>query len=110
MHLIEGGVNENYDSIPRSVYWAIVTLTTVGYGDISPITPLGQFVAAMVMILGYSVIAVPTGIVSAELVMGEEKHQDISTQSCQHCSKEGHASDATYCKYCGEFLHEPLEP
>jgi voltage-gated potassium channel len=105
MHLIEGGVNESYDSIPRSIYWAIVTLTTVGYGDISPITPLGQFIAALVMIMGYSVIAVPTGIVSAELVAGN-KTIDLNTQSCRYCSKEGHADDATFCKYCGEPLNE----
>jgi len=106
MHLIEGGVNESFDSIPRSIYWAIVTLTTVGYGDISPITPLGQMIAAMVMIMGYSVIAVPTGIVSAELIGGQQrKTTSITTQVCQHCSKEGHTIDAIFCKYCGEPLH-----
>lgn len=105
MHLVEGGVNESFDSIPRSVYWAIVTLTTVGYGDISPITPLGQMLAALVMIMGYSVIAVPTGIVSAELIGGEHKASKITTQVCPHCSKEGHSSDAVFCKYCGEPLH-----
>jgi voltage-gated potassium channel len=104
MHLIEGGVNESFDSIPRSIYWAIVTLTTVGYGDISPITPLGQMIAAMVMIMGYSVIAVPTGIVSAELIGMERKSINVTTLVCHYCSKEGHTSDAIYCKYCGESL------
>jgi voltage-gated potassium channel len=104
MYLIEGGTNESFDSIPRTVYWAIVTLTTVGYGDIAPITPLGQFLAAIVMIMGYAVIAVPTGIISAEII----KHRDskeITTQACHHCMKEGHDVNAKYCKHCGEKLN-----
>ena len=105
MYLIEGGENSTYTSIPRSIYWAIVTLTTVGYGDISPVTPLGQFIAAAIMIMGYAVIAVPTGIVSAELVH-QDKNQSVSvnTRACQYCSQEGHDDDAKYCKYCGESL------
>ncbi len=104
MYLIEGGVNpEQFDSIPRAIYWAIVTLTTVGYGDISPSTPLGQFIAAIIMILGYAVIAVPTGIITAEAVKTDSI--SLSTQVCRYCAKEGHDEDAEYCKYCGENLH-----
>ena len=101
MYLLEGDVNENFDSIPRSIYWAIVTLTTVGYGDITPVTTLGQFLASAIMILGYSVIAVPTGIVTSEVIKQDKK---ISTQVCPNCSKEGHDYDADYCKYCGHEM------
>jgi len=107
MYLIEGGSNEQFDSIPRSVYWAIVTLTTVGYGDISPQTTLGQFVASIIMILGYAVIAVPTGIVSNEMMKADNNvaDEDISTQACRYCMKEDHAVDALYCNNCGEQLN-----
>lgn len=101
MYIIEGEKN-GFTSIPRSIYWAIVTLTTVGYGDISPNTPLGQAFAAFIMILGYGIIAVPTGIVTAEISRTE--NVQISTQSCRECSLEGHAADAVYCKYCGAKL------
>lgn len=101
MYLLEGGVNEGYDSIPRSVYWAIVTLTTVGYGDISPITNAGQLLAAIIMILGYAVIAVPTGIVTVELSRAMRGEEKVSTQACLSCSREGHDADAEFCKYCG---------
>ena len=102
MYLIEGGEN-GFTSIPRSVYWAIVTLTTVGYGDIAPQTVLGQTVASIIMVLGYGIIAIPTGIVGAE-VFKADSAEDISTQVCQSCSAEGHDVDAEYCKYCGEKL------
>lgn len=105
MYVVEGSQNESFDSIPRSVYWAIVTLTTVGYGDISPSTNLGQFLAAVVMIMGYAVIAVPTGIVSAEIIRGEEADEQLNTQACRYCGKEGHDDDALFCKYCGEELN-----
>ncbi len=101
MYVIEGEEN-GFTSIPRSIYWAIVTLTTVGYGDISPVTGIGQTLAAIIMIMGYAIIAVPTGIVTAELTMAANKK--ISTQSCPQCSAEGHESDAEYCKYCGEKM------
>ena len=103
MYLIEGPEN-GFTSIPRSVYWAIVTLTTVGYGDISPHTPAGQALAACVMILGYAVIAVPTGIVTVELgrVRGAP-----SGQACPSCADEGHAPDARFCKYCAAALAPP---
>ena len=103
MYLIEGNSNNGFDSIPRSVYWAIVTLTTVGYGDISPVTPLGQFLAAIVMMLGYAVIAVPTGIVTAELTFS--KIEETNTQACRYCAREGHHDDAKYCDSCGEILN-----
>ncbi len=92
-----------FTSIPKSIYWAIVTLTTVGYGDISPATPLGQTIAAMLMILGYSIIVVPTGIVSVEVsqaITGKKNN----TQVCPVCVAEGHDDDAVYCKYCGAKL------
>ncbi|MEO0583499.1 MAG: ion transporter [Bacteroidota bacterium] len=104
MYLVEGGEGSKFSSIPRSIYWAIVTLTTVGYGDISPTTDFGQFLAAIVMILGYAIIAVPTGIVSVELAKTEAKEADINTICCPNCGKYGHTHDAVYCKHCGHEL------
>jgi voltage-gated potassium channel len=104
MYLIEGGSNEGFSSIPRGVYWSVVTLTTVGYGDITPRTELGQLISAVVMILGYAIIAVPTGIVSAEFVK-EYKSGKANTQACRYCGQEGHDPDAIHCKYCGEKLN-----
>jgi voltage-gated potassium channel len=104
MYLVEGGSNPQFDSIPTSIYWAIVTLTTVGYGDIAPHTPFGQFLASIVMIMGYAVIAVPTGIISAEIIR-ERAEDNITTQACRCCMKEGHEPDAIYCKFCGEALN-----
>jgi voltage-gated potassium channel len=101
MHVIEGEEN-GFTSIPRSVYWAIITLTTVGYGDLVPRTPLGQALASFVMILGYAVIAVPTGIVSIEIAEASRKY--ASGQSCPTCGSEGHDIDASYCKRCGGKL------
>ena len=99
MYLVEGPEN-GFTNIPTSMYWAIVTLTTVGYGDITPQTPLGQVFSAMVMIMGYAIIAVPTGIVSVEL----SKVDKISTQACPDCGKGGHEFGASFCKYCGGKL------
>jgi voltage-gated potassium channel len=101
MYLVEGPEN-GFTSIPMSMYWAIVTMTTVGYGDISPHTPLGQLIAAMLMVIGYALIIVPTGIVSAE--MAQRALRPVSTQACPACSREGHDSDATHCKWCGASL------
>lgn len=103
MHLIEGSVNPGFNSIPESIYWTIVTLTTVGYGDVAPITTLGKALASVVMILGYGIIAVPTGIVSAELV-GSFKAK-VSTQACPECAAEGHHADAKHCNHCGAALY-----
>lgn len=106
LYIVEGNANSGFTSIPRSIYWAIVTLTTVGYGDIYPSTELGQFLAACIMILGYAVIAVPTGIVTAEFTRAKtEESEEVSTQVCRHCAKEGHEPDAEFCKYCGEQLN-----
>ena len=102
MYLVEGDVNEKLTSIPKAMYWAIVTMTTVGYGDITPVTSMGQFLASILMITGYAIIAVPTGIVTAEITRVHP--HNVSTRSCQHCSKEGHTNDAIFCKYCGEEL------
>ena len=101
MYVIEGEKN-GFTSIPRSIYWAIVTLTTVGYGDISPNTSVRQALAALVMILGYAIIAVPTGIVTVE--MSRAFKTKITTQVCPECSTEGHDADAIYCKHCGVKL------
>ena len=102
MFLIEGGEN-GFTSIPRSIYWAVVTLTTVGYGDISPQTVLGQTLAMAIMIMGYGIIAVPTGIVSAEIA-SKRAQGKITTIVCPSCTKEGHDFDATNCKFCGSSL------
>jgi voltage-gated potassium channel len=102
MYLIEGEAS-GFTSIPVGVYWAIVTMTTVGYGDIAPQTVPGRALAAMVMILGYAILAVPTGIVTAELVQTVQKHLP-TTRVCMLCLTEGHARDARYCKDCGEEL------
>lgn len=103
MYVIEGPEN-GYKNIPTGIYWAIVTLTTVGYGDISPQTGLGQFIASIVMVIGYSIIAVPTGIFAAEFSRRKpESH--TTTQVCPHCLKEGHDADATNCKFCGTVLN-----
>jgi voltage-gated potassium channel len=100
MYVVEGEAN-GFTSIPVSVYWAIVTMTTVGYGDIAPGTPLGKMLASVVMIMGYGIIAVPTGIVSVELAQVSKR---VTTQACPTCSREGHAPDAVFCKYCGGEL------
>ena len=106
MYLIEGDQpGTGFTSIPQSVYWAIVTMTTVGYGDISPTTVVGKTVACAVMILGYAIIAVPTGIVSAEIAQ-IAANRKIKTRACNACSAEGHDDDATHCKHCGAVLHE----
>ena len=100
MYQIEGAEN-GFTSIPKSVYWAIVTLTTVGYGDIAPQTVIGQTIASIIMILGYGIIAVPTGLVTAEMIKPRSKANSIS---CPECALEGHESDATFCKFCGSKL------
>lgn len=102
MYVIEN-TNPGFTSIPKSVYWAIVTLTTVGYGDISPQTALGQMMAAAIMIMGYGIIAVPTGIYSAELVKSY-KGSNIRNDACPDCGQTGHDFDADFCKYCGHVL------
>ena len=102
MYLAEGGTN-GFTTIPDSIYWAIVTITTVGYGDISPVTPLGKLIASCIMLMGYAIIAVPTGIVSTEMAMAMLKKNQLQ-EACPSCGREGHDADATNCKYCGEKL------
>lgn len=98
MYVVESGRN-GFDSIPLSIYWAVVTITTVGYGDIAPITPLGKFISIIVMLAGYSIIAVPTGIVTSEL-----RNLKSKIPSCTRCGKAKHDSDARFCNHCGEKL------
>ena len=103
MYIIEGQKN-GFEDIPKSIYWAVVTLTTVGYGDVVPVTSMGKVLASVIMILGYGIIAVPTGIVSASMVKASQSK--VSTQACRECSKEGHEVDAVHCKFCGSRLNE----
>ncbi len=116
MYLIEGGTN-GFTSIPKGIYWAIVTLTTVGYGDIAPVTPLGQFLASIVMILGYGIIAVPTGIVTAEMTnqkgqkssnKNAKNSSNFENRECPECGKRGHRKTAKYCYHCGGHLQDHL--
>jgi voltage-gated potassium channel len=104
MYLVEGEVN-GFTSIPRGIYWCIVTLTTVGYGDIAPVTPLGRFIASIIMIIGYGIIAVPTGIVTSEMTQ-QHQNPDTNTQACPNCITETHLDDAIYCHNCGHKLNE----
>lgn len=104
MFVVEGPAN-GFTSIPVSMYWAVVTLTTVGYGDIAPRTPLGQWFASLVMILGYGIIAVPTGIVTNELAMSARRGE-LSKRACARCGQPEHERDARYCKRCGAELPE----
>ena len=102
MYLVEGGKN-GFNSIPDSIYWAIVTITTVGYGDISPVTPIGKLVASAIMLMGYAIIAVPTGIVTTEMALAVRRKEQKS-EACPSCGREGHDGNAKYCKFCGEKL------
>ena len=116
MYAIEGDINPNLSSIPKGIYWAIVTLTTVGYGDITPLTDMGQIVAGIMMILGYSVIAVPTGIISADIISNDKKSNKKNThtneeqlkriRSCPNCGWQTEDQDADYCKRCGTEMVE----
>lgn len=101
MYVIEPD-DAGFNSIPRSIYWAIITITTVGYGDIAPVTPLGQGLAALIMLFGYAIIAVPTGIVSSEITALKKDHQ--KPQACPQCGETGHPKEARYCWQCGEEL------
>ena len=104
MYIIEGSSDtKGFDNIPNSIYWAIVTLTTVGYGDVFPATAFGKVVASFIMILGYGIIAVPTGIVTSEFA--RKRREKVSTQACPDCATEGHEVDAEFCKKCGTELN-----
>ena len=116
MYAIEGDINPNLSSIPKGIYWAIVTLTTVGYGDITPLTDMGQIIAGIMMLLGYSVIAVPTGIISADIISNDKKSNKKNThdneeqlkqiRSCPNCGWQTEDQDADYCKRCGTEMVE----
>ena len=110
-YVVEGEEN-GFTSIPKSIYWCIVTLTTVGFGDITPITPIGQFIASAIMVLGYGIIAVPTGIVSAEYIKSDKDNFNntdndinLNSQHCSNCSVNNHSDDAKFCYKCGSKLH-----
>ena len=107
MHIVESRENNpDFSSLPESMYWAIVTMTTVGYGDATPTTSLGKFLAAVMMLIGYSMIIVPTGILSGEIAAKAQRHARRSTtQHCPSCSRDDHEFDAVYCKFCGEHLN-----
>ena len=114
MYLVEGA-ESGFVSIPVSIYWCIVTLTTVGFGDIAPVTPLGQFLATLIMIMGYGIIAVPTGIVSAEYSQSKKEksnpendpeYRHVNTQICQNCHSQKHQDGAAFCHQCGYSLDE----
>ena len=103
MFIIEGREN-GFTSIPRSIYWAIVTLTTVGYGDIAPQTTLGQLLAMILMITGYGVIAVPTGLVTAEIIREESKNVELLKRTCKYCGNKDNKESANFCSMCGQHL------
>lgn len=103
MYMIEGTQpNTQFNNIPNSIYWAIVTMTTVGYGDITPDTALGRFLSACVMLIGYTIIAVPTGIVSVSIMKEYKRQRD---KECPYCHRSGHEDNAAFCKYCGHDLN-----
>jgi voltage-gated potassium channel len=104
IYVVESPYNDKFSSIPQSVYWSIVTITTVGYGDISPITPVGKLIASFIMLLGYAMIAVPTGIVTVEMTRTRQRNTESESRSCPACGAGTHAPDARYCKYCGHIL------
>jgi len=105
MHIVEGNAgNTAFDSMPSAMYWAIITMTTVGYGDITPATPVGKLLTALLVLVGYSLIIIPTGILSAE--MAGAKHRHVTTRACPSCMAEGHDADAIFCKRCAQ----PLDP
>lgn len=106
LYLIEGEEN-GFTSIPQSIYWAIVTITTVGYGDIAPVTVLGKILASVAMLTGYSIIAVPTGILTLEIGKAAKSGQDYTQSSCSGCGHSPHDKDASFCKICGTKLQRP---
>jgi voltage-gated potassium channel len=103
MYMVEGNANSGFTSIPKSIYWTIVTITTVGYGDIAPATNLGQFIASFIMMLGYGIIAIPTGIVTSEMAKSSQK---IKAYRCKSCGVADHGEKASYCHQCGSVLED----
>jgi len=112
MHVVESSAdNDEFSSLPQAMYWAVVTITTVGYGDITPTTIVGKFLSTAMMLIGYSMIIVPTGILSAEMAgEAQRRARRSSTQHCPSCSRDGHEYDAKYCKFCGEPLNPEKHP
>ena len=108
MYIVEGE-KSGFTNIPVGIYWSIVTLTTVGYGDIAPITALGQLIASFIMILGYGIIAVPTGIVSAEYSRSKDEKIHMNTTVCLKCHEKLHADDSNYCHHCGAILYPEIK-
>lgn len=107
MFMVEGpSADSAFNNVPNSIYWAVVTLTTVGYGDITPVTTLGRFLSVIIMLLGYTVLAVPTGIISAEMIKGEKS---TINKKCSNCGKTGHDAEAKYCKYCGAKFEDDAD-
>ena len=102
MYLVEGGADSGFDNIPVSVYWGIVTMTTVGYGDIAPATTLGKIIASVIMLLGYAIIIVPTGLFSAQVI--SRGSQFANARSCPACGHATHESAASFCNRCGQEL------
>jgi len=110
MHVIESNAgNQSFESMPSAMYWAVITMTTVGYGDIIPITPAGKVITAALVLVGYSLIIIPTGILTAEISSGKYAHERITTRSCRSCMAQGHDPDAEFCKRCGEQLNGDSE-
>ena len=105
MYLIEGTENPGFSSVPQSIYWAIVTITTVGYGDVAPLTVMGKILASLIMLSGFAIIAVPAGIVTAEIGEGLFKRIGMDSRECPQCGWKGHNSAADFCKHCGCKLH-----
>lgn len=103
IYVVENSHNPDFSSIPQSIYWSVVTITTVGYGDIAPVTSIGKVVASIIMLLGYAIIAVPTGIVTVELSK-QFGNKPKLTETCPSCGRDGHDPDARFCKYCGHTL------
>lgn len=101
MYLVEGSTNPGFSSIPQSIYWAIVTITTVGYGDVAPLTIVGKILSSMIMLSGFAIIAVPAGIVSAEVNQGLIRRIGMDSRKCSQCAWEGHDPAGKYCKHCG---------
>ncbi len=109
MYMVEcNEPDTQFTSIPTSIYWAIVTMTTVGYGDITPVTPVGRFLSAVVMLFGYTILAVPTGIVSAQMIKDGRREQPDNTRVCPNCGKRGHLVSATHCSSCGSKLENDV--